>query len=69
MASVPVSQEGPRGGRATRRTFTVAYQRSVVAEYDAARAGGKGAALRREGLYHSHVIEWREKIQAGTLGR
>lgn len=66
-ASTP--EEGPRAGRAARRTFTAEYQRSVVAEYDAAPAGDKGAVLRREGLYHSHVIEWRQKIQAGTLGK
>ena len=30
-----------------------------MAEYDAAATGEKGAVLRREGLYSSHVIEWR----------
>jgi len=39
----------------------------VVAEYDAAAAGGKGAVLRREGLYSSHVTEWRRARDAGTL--
>src|ERR1019366_1469047 len=39
----------------------------VVAEYDAAPAGEKGAVLRREGLYSSHVIEWRRARDAGTL--
>src|ERR1700730_10977112 len=45
--------------RARRRTFTAQYKLDVVAEYDAAPVGGKGAVLRREGLYSSHVIEWR----------
>ena len=31
----------------------------MVAEYDAAATGEKGAVLRREGLYSSHVIKWR----------
>ena len=46
--------------RARRRTFTAQYKLDVVAEYDAAPAGGKGAVLRREGLYSSHVTEWRK---------
>src|SRR6266516_1024105 len=53
--------------RARRRTFTVQYKLDVVAEYDAAPAGEKGAVLRREGLYSSHVIEWRRARDAGTL--
>jgi transposase-like protein len=53
--------------RARRRSFTAQYKLDVVAEYDAAPAGGKGAVLRREGLYSSHVIEWRRARDVGTL--
>jgi transposase len=53
--------------RARRRTFTAQYKLDVVAEYDAAPAGEKGAVLRREGLYSSHVIEWRRARDAGAL--
>ena len=53
--------------RARRRTFTAQYKLDVVAEYDAAATGEKGAVLRREGLYSSHVIEWRRARDAGTL--
>src|SRR5580700_7528439 len=53
--------------RARRRTFTAQYKLDVVAEYDAAPAGEKGAVLRREGLYSSHVIEWRRARDAGVL--
>jgi transposase-like protein len=52
--------------RARRRTFTAQYKLDVVAEYDAAPTGEKGAVLRQEGLYSSHVIEWR---RPGTPGR
>jgi putative transposase len=45
--------------KARRRTFTAQYKLDVVAEYDAAATGEKGAVLRREALYSSHVIEWR----------
>ena len=53
--------------KARRRTFTAQYKLDVVAEYDAAAAGAKGAVLRREGLYSSHVIEWRRARDAGAL--
>jgi transposase-like protein len=53
--------------RAKRRTFTAQYKLDVVAEYDAAPEGHKGAILRREGLYSSHVVEWRKARDAGAL--
>ena len=53
--------------RAKRRTFTAQYKADVVAEYDAAPDGEKGAVLRREGLYSSHIIEWRKARDAGAL--
>src|SRR5258707_13521981 len=56
--------KAPAGAR--RRSFTAQYKLDVVAEYDAAAAGEKGAVLRREGLYSSHVIEWRRARDAGT---
>jgi transposase len=59
---------GPRSGRSVRRSFTVEYKRRIVAEYEAAPVGSKGAVLRRERLYDSHVLEWRAAIRAGTLG-
>lgn len=65
---MPVSAvAGPREGRAQRRTFSIEYKRSIVAEYEAAPAGSKGAMLRRERLYDSHVKEWREAIKTGTM--
>jgi len=39
----------------------------MVAEYDAAPTGEKGAVLRRERLYHSHIIEWRAARDAGAM--
>jgi hypothetical protein len=53
--------------KARRRTFTAQYKLDVVAEYDAAATGEKGAVLRREGLHSSHVIEWRRARDAGAL--
>ncbi|MCV7029289.1 transposase [Mycobacterium sherrisii] len=53
--------------RARRRTFTVKYKLEVLAAYDAAPEGEKGAVLRREGLYSSHIVEWRRARDAGAL--
>jgi transposase len=65
---VSSSAAGPRSDRPRRRVFTPEYKLAMVAEYD--RAGGpgeRGGLLRREGLYHSHIIEWRKARDAGTL--
>ncbi len=53
--------------RARRRTFTAKYKLEVLAAYDNAANGEKGALLRREGLYSSHVVEWRRARDAGAL--
>jgi transposase len=51
----PLLPDKPR-----RRTFSADYKLRIVAEYDAcAGDGDKGALLRREGLYSSHIVEWR----------
>jgi transposase len=56
----PVTEPDP-GARARRRTFTAEYKAGILAEYDALAASGgeRGALLRREGLYSSHITEWR----------
>ena len=43
------------------------YKLAIVAEYENAPNGEKGAVLRREGLYSSHVIEWTRARDAGAL--
>jgi transposase len=53
--------------RARRRTFTAKYKLEVLAAYDAAPDGEKGAVLRGEGLYSSHIVEWRRARDAGAL--
>ncbi len=58
---------GPRAGRPVRRTFSADDKRRLVAQYDATPRGQKGAMLRRERLYDSHITEWRAAIAAGTL--
>mgnify|MGYP000205163915 CR=1 FL=1 len=47
--------------RPRRRSFTGEYKNRIVDEYDSLERGSslRGALLRREGLYSSHVSEWR----------
>jgi transposase len=54
--------------RARRRQFTAAYKLQILEEADTCRAPGQlGALLRREGLYSSHLVDWRRQRTAGTL--
>jgi transposase len=53
--------------RPSRRTFPAEYKLRIVAEYEQAANGEKGAILRREGLYSSHIIEWTRARDAGAL--
>jgi transposase len=53
--------------RARRRRFTAQYKQQVLAAYEAAPDGEKGAILRREGLYSSLISEWRRARDAGAL--
>lgn len=43
-----------------RRQFTADYRRRILKEADACnKLGALGALLRREGLYSSHLVNWR----------
>jgi transposase len=53
--------------KARRRTYTAKYKAEVLAEYEAADRAGKGALLRREGLYTSLISSWRDQREAGGL--
>jgi len=54
--------------RPHRRSFTAAYRLSILAEADGCRGDGDvGALLRREGLYSSHLTEWRRQRELGLL--
>jgi len=79
-ALMTTSGNGPHAGRvtevpdpqvperATRRRFTAAYKLRILDTYDAAtEPGAKGALLRREGLYTSHIVAWRNARDAGAM--
>ena len=51
-----------------RRSFTAEYKRRILKEADACTTpGAVGALLRREGLYSSHLVEWRRARARGEL--
>lgn len=56
--------------KARRRTFSLAFKRKILAEAEAAadEPGKIAALLRRQGLYSSHLTEWRRARDAGLLG-
>src|SRR5215213_6113167 len=48
-----------------RRSFTAEYKMAILERYDACVGDGdKGALLRSEGLYTSHIVEWRRARDA-----
>jgi transposase-like protein len=54
--------------RARRRQFTASYKLRILEEADQCSVPGQlGALLRREGLYSSHLAEWRRHRAQGTL--
>ncbi len=54
--------------RAKRRRFTAEYKLAVLREADeCSQPGEVGALLRREGLYSSHLAEWRKQREVGSL--
>lgn len=51
-----------------RRTFRAAYKLRILQQVDACTAPGEiSALLRREGLYSSHLTEWRRSRERGAL--
>lgn len=55
--------------KAKRRTFTAEYKARILREAEAVAdtRGGVGELLRREGLYSSHLTEWRKEARQGAL--
>jgi transposase-like protein len=62
------SRRGPRAGQPKRRTFTAAYKLKILERYEQLEyPAERGALLRREGLYHSHIEYWRAARDKGAL--
>jgi transposase len=50
------------------RTYPAAYKLRILGEYEQLDKAGKGALLRREGLYTSLISEWRRQRSGRTPG-
>lgn len=69
--AVPMDTEVPEPKvpeKAKRRRFTIEYKQRILTEADSLEPGQVGELLRREGLYYSHLVDWRNKRAQGTLG-
>jgi transposase len=53
--------------RAKTRTYPAAYKARILIEYDGLDKAGKGALLRREGLYTSLISAWRQQRDQAAL--
>ena len=49
------------------RQYPAAYKLRILEEYEQLDKAGKGALLRREGLYTSLISEWRKQRDRGAL--
>ena len=73
-AAVPVPPDPEVRARHARRRFTTAYKLEILRRADACtHHGDLGVLLRKEGLYSSHVVTWRQQRETGltpkTRGR
>ena len=60
VPEVPERTRGPR-------RYSPRYKARVLDEYERLDKAGKGALLRREGLYSSLISEWRKQRDRGAL--
>lgn len=57
--------ESNRSGSGSARRYSQAYKARILAEAERCAKGELGALLRREGLYHSTLSDWRKQRAAG----
>src|SRR5487761_1078450 len=63
-----VREAATEGRERTRpRSYSAAYKARILAEYEGMDRTGKGAVLRREGLYSSLVSEWHKQRERGGM--
>jgi transposase-like protein len=54
--------------KAKRRQYTAEYKLRILRELDGSQGTGEtGALLRREGLYSTHLTNWRRQRERGEL--
>jgi transposase-like protein len=52
--------------RPTRRRHSLEFKKRILDEYERCGKGERGALLRREGLYSSHIDGWRKQRDAAV---
>lgn len=57
----PPNPEVPERSKG-RRQFSAKYKAKVLAQYDQLPRSARGAYLRREGLYSSLIVSWRQQL-------
>ena len=67
MSSINQVPDPEVPAKARSRTYSAAYKARVLAEYESLDKAGKGAQLRREGLYTSLISAWRQQRDQGAL--
>jgi transposase len=65
-APPPIVPDPEVPARARARTYPAKYKARILAEYDGLDKAGKGALLRREGLYSSLLANWRRQAASGA---
>ncbi len=67
-ASLKVIPDPEVSTKKRRRQFTKEYKLAILKEIDSSiKRGATGAILRREGLYYSNIVKWREQLELGKL--
>ena len=67
MSSISQVPDPEVPARARTRTWSASFKARILAEYEACDKAGKGALLRREGLYTSLISAWRQQRDQGAL--
>ena len=67
MSSINQVPDPEVPAKARSRTYPAAYKARVLAEYESLDKAGRGALLRREGLYTSLISAWRQQRDQGAL--
>ncbi len=67
MSSINQVPDPEVPAKARSRAYSAAYKARVLAEYESLDKVGKGALLRREGLYTSLISAWRQQRDQGAL--
>ena len=67
MSSINQVPDPEVPAKARTRTWSAAHKARILAEYESLDKAGKGALLRREGIYSSLISAWRQQRDQGAL--